>query len=134
MTDPSSVDGIATHDLIPQGSETRVHAARPPTLSAPTTRALARHIGRAFGTRGGAGSPLREVVLRTVAELLAAGATQEMIDDVLTRAVRDHPDRYRNDHVSIITRVSASDALMVRVLAWARAPSSVGTSPANVRR
>jgi hypothetical protein len=134
MSEMSDGESASTASAITRGSETHVHPVRPPPLSPATARALAHHVGRAFGPRGATGSSLREVVRQAVAELLAAGATQEMIDAVLADAVREHPDRYRHERVSIITRLSAADALIERVLAWARAREDpTGVPPRNPR-
>lgn len=66
----------------------------------------------------GAASALRPAVRRAIAELTVDGASETAIGVFLLETVRDHVCRPTSDRVSVVTGVSASDALVRQMLEW----------------
>jgi len=101
-------------------------------LSASTCQTLDRHIAQALRQRSGSGANLRHAVRLVVREMVTRGASNEAICSLLTCSVREHPERYRWDRVSIVTGLSASAILTRQMLVWAELPSP--PAPAGNRK
>lgn len=102
-------------------------------LSTSTRRMLDRHIEHAFRQRYGAGNNLRHAVRLAVLEMATQGASTEAIRSLLTHSVLGHPQRYRWDHVSMVTGLLTSAVLTSRMLQWAEQPRQTRRSRRAVR-
>jgi len=102
-------------------------------LSTSTRRMLDRHVEHALRQRFGAGNNLRHTVRLAVLEMATQGASIEAIRSLLTHSVEGHPQRYRWDHVSMVTGLLTSAVLTRQMLQWAEQPRQTRQSRRAVR-
>ena len=116
--------------------ERNAHHEFPATLPAASGRRLSTQIGRAFRGTFGARTGLRILMRSVAAEMLAAGASEQDVAQVLEACVLNHPARTGRDANSLMSGQSRSAefvALANECIA-AVGRSMVGESPGDGSR